>query len=331
MWDNGSMQGRNVKIQPWQLDRIAQANATNKELSIELGLGCKCISKYVKKLDITLPSGRVVNKWQLDRIAQADTTNKDLSSELGLNPDCITKHARLLGVTLPRGRRVALSLNVNHHALDDYSATTAYLVGYIMADGCIHNYKKANSKRLGFSVGHKDKQFLQQIMDLFGSKFIIRDRHRKTGVIESHVCLSSPRLYDKLVEMGVTERKSWGLIWPISVPDEMTPHLVRGFCDGDGYIGSHLRKGRKNRHLVITLVGTFAFLSGLQQVFNTVQGFTCGCLRRAVKNKPSFTLSYSYNSALAFAAWMYDQSTPQTRLDRKYQVYQDFLNTRNVL
>jgi hypothetical protein len=120
--------------------------------------------------------------------------------------------------------------------------------------------------------------------------------------------------------------------WPPNIPENLVSHFVRGYFDGDGSIGVRIRKDRNGmRQLRIRICGLLPLLSGMQAAYTAV-GNAGGYATKHSKVPGHYTLTYEGNiNAPRFAAWMYDQSTPQTRLDRKYQVYQDFLNTRNVL
>ena len=275
--------------------------------------------------------GLNVGKEQLERIKQAaidGTTMKDLSIELGLTTDCLAIHAKRLGITLQRARK-PLTENVNHHFFDEWSPKMAYVLGYICADGNIQ-HKKQGGKLISFGVGAKDKDYLQQVADLMSLKLPLRDyTNKERGITTCHVCASSPILYDRLVALGIHERKSLTLAWLPNIPESLVSHFVRGSFDGDGYIVVQIRKDRKGaKRLRVRIVGTESFLSGIKQAYDPDAG-------SLYPHKPTpghFVLDYCGNkTALAFASWMYKDSIPQTRLDRKYQVYQDFLNTRNVL
>jgi hypothetical protein len=279
--------------------------------------------------------GRNVGEQQIERIKQASidgTTMKALSIELGLTTDCLAIHAKRLGITLQRARK-PLTENVNHYFFDVWSPEMAYVLGYICADGNIQ-HKKQGGKLISFAVGAKDKDYLQQIADLMDLRLPLRPyTNKKTGISTYHVCASSPILYDRLVELGVHERKSWDMQWLSSIPKNLISHFVRGYFDGDGDIHIRIRHDRKEaKQLRMRIVGREDFLRGVKTHFNAVIGREIGSMSPHSTSEGHFELAYWGNkTALAFAAWMYDQSTPQTRLDRKYQVYQDFLNTRNVL
>ena len=269
--------------------------------------------------------GRNVGEQQIERIKQASidgTTMKALSIELGLTTDCLAIHAKRLGITLQRARK-PLTENVNHHFFDVWSSEMAYVLGYICADGNIQ-HKKQGGKLISFAVGEKDADYLQQIADLMDLRLPLRPyTNKKTGINTYHVCASSPILYDKLVELGVHECKSWSLEWLPGIPESLVSHFVRGFFDGDGCITIQTRKERKGaKRLRIRLVGRESFLAGIKREYTRITGDDTGSLYAHKPTPGHFVLDYCGNrTALAFAAWMYDQSTPQTRLDRKYKIY----------
>jgi hypothetical protein len=264
-----------------------------------------------------------IQQWQLDRISQADATNKELSTELGLGEDTITKHSRLLGVILPKGKK-PLNTNVDHATFAVWQPNMAYLLGFLAADGCIR-IDSHGAKVIKISIGEKDEMFLHQIAGLFKFKLPVQKYvWPRNGQVSFNISVYSPIIFDRLMELGITPRKSLTLQWMPDTPDALLSHFARGYHDGDGSVSVDNREGRHG--LRFRFAGTQNFLAGLKAGYTRVTGDDSGSLYPHSQKPNCWVLEYhGKKSALAFASWMYQDSTPQTRLDRKYQIYKSVL------
>jgi hypothetical protein len=83
-------------------------------------------------------------------------------------------------------------------------------------------------------------------------------RITRSDVFKLVICRKE--MYDDLLRLGGTERKSLTLTWP-DVPDAFLADFVRGYVDGDGCLTWH-RSGN-SAHPLISVVGTREFLTGM--------------------------------------------------------------------
>lgn len=116
----------------------------------------------------------------------------------------------------------------------------AYLLGFIFADGCI------NLKRHTLSIHINDKDY--EIFNLFkiispnayidksGPYVSIKKiRGRKIKNLSSiRLAIASKILINDLMEYGVCERKTYSELHIPNIKDELIPHFIRGYFDGDG-------------------------------------------------------------------------------------------------
>lgn len=154
--------------------------------------------------------------------------------------------------------------NVNHEFFKSpLSEKSAYLIGFIMADGSVLEAKNG-VKKLSITLKQSDKHFLNTIKKLMCSDYAISDGeiHRPEGCYKtSTFCVRSEQIVNDLAQYGVVPRKS--LIAEAGGGIELNPHFWRGVIDGDGSI--FVNKG--NNQATISLVGGSLKLMTQWQMF----------------------------------------------------------------
>lgn len=210
-----------------------------------------------------------------------------------------------------RALRSAFPINEHFFATID-SEGQAYALGLIYSDGCI--YTTQNNHYINFSS--KDEEQVQLFTRLLESERTIYES--SSGSYAVTIC--NRHLYDDLVRLGVTERKSWKEYPLPPIPDAYLHHFVRGFFDGDGSVVLSKIQGGRYTYLVMSFHGgSHTFLSDLRDLL----------IRQGIKPQPvhadrnNWRLSISQQASVArLADWMYYGAT--YRLQRKYDVVTGF-------
>lgn len=240
-------------------------------------------------------------------ILSGEHTSKEIAELTGYNQNAVSFRARRLGATLPKPW-----YHVDHNFFKSRSKEMAYATGFIAADGCISFSPKSSGYRLSIQLHSQDIEVLQNIRTFLAAENPIN----VTSGPYVQLQVSSKPIFDDLVALGVTPRKSLTLRW-INLGPELTPHLVRGYFDGDGCITLN-----RYNYPTVSFVGTKEFLSGIRDSAPVPDGHM-----RQHTEKNTWTLSYTCKRAMAFCDWMYQGSDQATRLTRKYARYllkQDF-------
>lgn len=129
----------------------------------------------------------------------------------------------------------------------------AYWLGFIAADGCILKSSEYNSYRLKINLNSVDIEHLRKFLrciDANNTDVKIYDTagfaaHRKDKKIAS-VVLNSFKLCSDLQKYNVHRNKSLDIELP-ELSDDMIPHYLRGFFDGDGSYHYHY-DAKSNRY-----------------------------------------------------------------------------------
>ena len=120
---------------------------------------------------------------------------------------------------------------------------------------------------------------------------------------------------------GCTPKKSLTLTFPdkkVFSNSRLIYDFIRGYCDGDGYLGAYKKDGKMKTD--ISFVGTKLFLIDLEE-FLGISGY--------IRNKSygdntnqAYELKYSGTKARMVARLLYENSN--IYLDRKYKIYKNF-------
>jgi len=105
--------------------------------------------------------------------------------------------------------------------------TSAYLLGFIFADGCIlgspHN-------RLQIALAHKDEDLLYKFNKFLSDECLITKNPKDVRLV-----IAKKELVDNLKKLGVIQNKTGTKMIIPEMPKELVRHFIRGFFDGDGY------------------------------------------------------------------------------------------------
>lgn len=212
--------------------------------------------------------------------------------------------------------------NVDFDYFKKWSLEMAYLLGFICADG--HIASSRNS--LLIQLNKKDKYILENFMKFMKFEGKIYDYTSKTTCT---LHISSKEITQDLMNFGLTRHKSQELKWIEQVPEEYISHFVRGYFDGDGHVGLFQAHNPNNKKLIVKLVSTLSFIKRLKLEFEKHYGSECGSIK---DNISYFELIYTgSNHTKSFLDWIYKDSTEETRLKRKYDIYNEFINKEDYL
>jgi len=160
-----------------------------------------------------------------------------MAAVLGVTPGVVKYHLKKQKLTRPQ------KYIYNELFFSTWSSDMAYILGFIYGDGCIscrHGYLMA------IELSIKDINILTSMASRFGVvpiSIIKRNKGHSKGKKYCKISLYSKQIYNDLIKLGVTERKSLTAVFPY-IPKEYMPDFVRGYFDADGCIS--LFKGGKD-------------------------------------------------------------------------------------
>ena len=273
---------------------------TNAELTYELSLGKSAATKRIKQygLSVTDEIKEKRTKRHEQMFAKSDGRNT-------------------------RKRKYVYERNSNYFDEID-SFEKSYFLGLIYADGC--NYK--NRGVFEIDLQERDEHILLSLKNAIGYEgplYHYDDSKRKASY-QTMSCLqiSDNHICESLEKHGVVERKSLVLKFPEFLNDELIPHFIRGYVDGDGCIYYS-----KNNGIYCSLIGTKDFCFHIKDILAS-KGIKCSVYHRDMYNENTYILSIGGpKQTYRFLDWIYSCSTENTRLSRKYELYLECCNNYN--
>jgi len=197
---------------------------------------------------------------------------------------------------------------MNEKFFDSWSENSAYVLGYLYADGYICR------NRCRFEISSKDIDHLYKVSSLMGCDIPIRMCSNSYGVWYKLV-ISRLHPYERLREIGMLPAKSLIMEYP-NVPNDVTNHFVRGYFDGDGSI--YIYPNRKGCASVDFACGSERFITSLHEILISEIGNYYNLINvrtnywRIRGNAPGAIRLYHY---------MYNNAT--VYMDRKYNRFRE--------
>ena len=201
----------------------------------------------------------------------------------------------------------------------------AYWLGFIYADGYL-----AKPSTIGIELKSTDKAHLEKFRKSVKAEHEVKIYNKKStyGPQEScRIAFASKHMFNILLNYYGSHKKTFEGHFPIITNQELMPHLIRGFFDGDGSLHG---LPRDNKHLfkpAIDFIGTKETLTFIEEL----SGFKWSWSQRyPEKNTNNYQISCSrVNDCINFLNYMYKDAT--IYLNRKYERYTMLLENRERL
>lgn len=232
--------------------------------------------------------------------------------------------------TDPRGGHNRKSFNKDF--FKSWSPQMAYVLGLVYSDGTIEDVRKS-SRTCYLGITSKDKDLVLDVQKVMSSQHNLYHRrehkykfpNQRAGTSKENWTLriGSKKLFDDLVKLGIEPRKSLSLKFP-KISNEYVSFFIRGYFDGDGSISTYIPKGRKSYRVRITFTcGSKQFLKFLSKRINKMLGIS----DKNIYFQHAYKLIYNKHDSLKVLKFLYKNLDKAPYLDRKYNKYQEYLET----
>lgn len=151
----------------------------------------------------------------------------------------------------------------------------SYLLGFFIADGSIYSDKKSNGR---FSINNSEddkeiikafKKYLKIPSDIHIVNCKLGCKHRKLQWRIRWTSSYMKNIFEKEYNIHQNKTIDINFQFPFElIPENLQNHFIRGFIDGDGYIGNN---GCKN-NFSISIVGTSEIF--LKQIGDLISSYT---------------------------------------------------------
>lgn len=233
---------------------------------------------------------------------------KDLAKKFNKSVSSIACLLNRAGIKGKRENNHFRKYEIDQYFFDNIDTEEkAYFLGFLCADGCNH---KGNTK-VSMTLKESDKEIVQKLNDLIQPDKPLYYGKKSDGKNQYSFQISNKRISDRLSELGCVPQKTYILDFPTSeqVPDNLLRHYMRGFFDGDGWLGKR----------DISITSSNLFCDKLSELLLKKFNIKTRC-----RKKGNITeLIFSRYGNKTFLEWIYEDST--IYLKRKYQRYLNFI------
>jgi len=203
----------------------------------------------------------------------------------------------------------------------------AYVLGFIIADGCVIKNKRG---ACFLEISSIDKEIIYKIKKaLFTNLAIGINKSKNENYSRRYrLQIGSKKIFKNLLNLGIYPRKSKTIKLPV-LPDKYFSHFLRGYFDGDGCVNicKFKRKDRKSFSYVLTSVFTSGSRNILVEIKNKLQELEVIKGGSFFYNQ-GYRLSFSINDSLGLYGFMYRNLKNNLYLNRKKSVFEKYLTSR---
>ena len=226
---------------------------------------------------------------------------------------------------------MGIKYSVNSNFFKTWSTEMAYVLGFVAADGSLEDASYLRGKYL--RICSNDLEIIEKIKTAMYSEHTIVKinpkefvfRGRKYIAKEKYMLrIGDHKIYNDLVEMGITPKKSRTINLP-KIPLDYAKDFFRGYLDGDGCISFYKRK---NRLSVTFTSGSPIFLKQLAGKISALVGVKN---HNVLTNNRAFQIKYSTKEAVPLLAHIYFNTANVLYLERKYLTFLKFIQLNHKL
>lgn len=214
-------------------------------------------------------------------------------------------------------RHIKKGYYFNDEFFDYWSKEMAWVLGWITSDG--HFNPEVN--RLKFDLHSRDEDVLHKIGSLLLNGYRISKAERRDSVILS---MNNANFTDDLLNLGVTNNKSF-TIRPPAIPIEFISHYIRGVLEGDGSVT--IGTPQNSVTLGISFLGNIHVVSFIAGSINKELNVEGRVKNLEYKNGELANLRFFGLNAVQVLEWLYEDTTDEIRMNRKYNNYIEFMKS----
>ena len=199
----------------------------------------------------------------------------------------------------------------------------AYWLGFIYADGYL-----ALPQTIGIELKDTDHTHLEKFRASLDAETEVKFYNKKSTFGPQRNCrfaFSSKHMFNILLSYFKSHKKTFEGVFPKLQREELIPHLIRGFFDGDGSLIGKPNSEDKMFRPSLSLTGRKETLEHIE----TISGFSWNWSQRfPERNTDNYQIAVGrVHDCLNFLHYMYNDAT--IYLDRKYELYQGLIENRS--
>ena len=220
-----------------------------------------------------------------------------------------------------------------------WSHEMAYVLGFMYADGNIVDSVVSRTQYVSFDS--TDRDILESMKVALSSNHKIQVKPEKVmihpnGTYKSReifkLRIGSRKMFDDLIKLGVTPRKSLTIKFPSNIPSNCFGHFIRGYFDGDGCVTIKTGVGKYGQRIlkgiaIIFTSGSEIFLKGLRDEACRLGDFGMRSVYYG-KSSRAYYLKYDTFESLEWFKLFYGNNISDLFLERKVNIFKKYFKLR---
>lgn len=202
----------------------------------------------------------------------------------------------------------------------------SYILGYIVADGCICK-RKGRKNSYVLNITSKDKESLLKMGKHISPDCSLSIKYNSQKIPYYQIYFCNRKICEDLMNLGIFPRKTYNLN-PIKVPERYFSDFVRGFFDGDGSV--YIYKVNKVLQIKANFPSTsLSFITDLNQHLSKSLDILLKTIHQVKEKKgniPLYYIDFYIDDCEKLAEFMY-QNNPTLYLPRKRQIFEKWKST----
>lgn len=223
-------------------------------------------------------------------------------------------------------------LQVDFNYFKSWTHNMAYILGFIAADGNIwKNRLRINLKNTDSYILEKIKKELKFTGKIRHQDIKLKNKVHKT----SYLSINSKTLVKDLNRLGINERKSDTIDFPMQLPEKFELDFIREYFDGDGSVGinypTNKSKIRTKSPQIRTRFcsGSVVFIEKLIRILHKY-GMRMVKIENYNARKTLFEIAYSTKDSIIFYNLIYKKEI-DLYLERKKEIFEQGIDLRNKI
>lgn len=206
---------------------------TVQEIANHFNVDEHTISRWINKNDISFNDKKLYrNKgWLEQKLKEFNGSLSEISKVTGYKKDTMLEWCYKFNLKHTPDFNRKYDLNFDYFK-EINTEIKAYYLGFGMADFGM----RKDCYSFEFGLKKDDKYIIEKLAKELNCESKLQ--HHKDNIREAYsLVISSKEICKDLIYHGIVPNKSGKEVLPNTVPKELIKHFIRGFIDGDGYIG----------------------------------------------------------------------------------------------
>jgi len=305
-----------------EITELYQNGKTPTEISMQFGIYNNSVTRLLRKHGIARNQQIRVSQDKINQIIseyKSGVSSEIIAIKFGINGTTVCRILKRNGVVIRSDTQNKRKYKINEAFFESIdSEEKAYFLGLLYADGSVSK----TGSGIKITLKREDRHILETFSNIiYGFVKLDESSHiLEDGSVSIYDTLSfySQKMSGDLKKVGCTPAKSFTVIFPNDLRQDMYRHFIRGFFDGDGCISIE-----SCGKIVIDFTSSQPFLEGMSDFLRATLNIDTGKYYQRHKDRDTNTRNIQIGkreSVVKLMEFIYDGAT--IYLNRKYKKYQ---------